>query len=267
MKRKAIWIIGACLLLFLAYLFYPSSSVKKELRIGMDPHDFGVDLYGKEAAIVAIINDIIDEISPAIDVVSIGREYLRGELNKGHLDGIIVYSSGERLNYEGLLKSKTLMALGPILVVRKDSPITTPEQMQGKSIGVEKNSPFYLSINKLPQFRIVPSDTIWSLFDLVLTRRVDAVVIDTLPAYLYLQRIHKEDLRFILPPLTNSGIKLILPSTPQGNKNLERFNDELARLANENKIAPIFEKWGFADYPTLPFDGTQEEKPLLPLTN
>ncbi len=268
MKRKALWVIGAILLLTLIYIFYPTAPVKREIRIGMDPQDFGADLYGKDATIVAIINDIVDEMTPPIDIINLGREYLRGELANGDIDGMIVYGGGEGLPYQGLLSSGTLLPLGPILVVRKDSPINTPADMKGKSLGVEKNSPFYLSLNKLPQFRIVPSDTIWSLFDLVLTRRVDGIILDALPAYLYLQRIHKQDLRFVLPPLTNAGIKIFVLPTPNGKKTLEIFDQNIARLVKENKILPIFEKWGFADFPTLspdapplPADGTTPLNP------
>jgi len=251
MKRKALWIAGVVLLLILTYIFYPSVAVKKEIRIGMDPQDFGADLYGKDATIVAILNDIVDEMTPPIDVINLGREYLRGELTKGDIDGLIVYSAGEGQPYPGLISSGTFFPLGPILVVKKDSLIQTPKEMEGKSLGIEKNSPFYLSINKLPQFHIVPSDTIWTLFDLLLTRRVDGIVLDTLPAYLYLQRTYKGELRFVLPPLTNAGIKLFVLPTPEGRKVLETFEANIKRLREENKIVPIFNKWGFSDFPTL----------------
>jgi hypothetical protein len=251
MNRKVLWLGGIALLL-LIYLFYPAKMMESGIKIGRDPQNFGADLFGKEPSILALTNDLLDEMPSSFTPITVGRDYFRSELAKGTISGFIFYGNDNRAIFPGLLESDTFFPLGSILVVRTDSPVTNNKEIEGKSIGVIKNSSIYLALDKLPTFKIVPAETIWTLFDLVLTKRVDGIVLDTLAAYVYLYRIHKDVLRFVPPPLTNAGIRLFAPNTPAGQDLIAKFNHDLATLTASGKLKELFENWDFPDYPILP---------------
>lgn len=220
---------------------------QKVYQIGKDIQWYPLNLMKKEKNMTAFSDDLLLTIgkdeSLTFRLVSVNSEHLLSKLDAEELDGIMSPLSPTPQNREYYLFSETYFHLGTVLVVPFHSPIDTWEEMDGKTIGIQKSALLPLEAKKYPAIQFRPYDTIVQALSEVASGVIDGALLPALPAYIYVKSFYPETLKVATAPLTNEGLRLIALNNPEGKYLIDHFNQGLAKLKQESTYSKLIEQW------------------------
>lgn len=215
-----------------------------ELRIGTDATypplesaeggqftGFDIDLgnaVARELGVRAVyINSGFDGIFPA--------------LQNGTFDAVISSVTITPERSAAMLFSDPYYDSGQLIAVRKGTQgITTPEELVGKSVGVQINTTAQIDLEKRPGIKVAVYNTVdLALLDLK-NERIDAVVCDA-PVLRYMIRQSFPDLATVGRRFTDEKFGIVIA---QGNDDLRRaINAALWRITETGEYDRINTKW------------------------
>jgi polar amino acid transport system substrate-binding protein len=253
-KRNLIWII----LTFLVLAFTIRSCTKqKEVRkhlylIGRDSSWYPLELYGKEKNMTAFTNDLMTEIVKISKIrmswVETGPGTLQEGLDSGSYDGILTSSRIEDYLADQYLSSQPIYKLGLVLIVQRDSNVTSAKEMKGKTVGISSTSP--LVINAIRQGGVNPYDVTFVTYnnmnrglEALSKGSIDGVVLEALPAYTLVNALYVGKLKVATGPLTEEGIRLVTLNTPSSEVLVNDVNTALQTLKENGTYDKLLLKW------------------------
>lgn len=214
-------------------------------RIGKDNTWYNTNLFGKERHMSAFVDELMVEIAEnqgyRVEVVPTTGSVFEN-IDRRNFDGVI---SNETISSLGIAKyqySQPFYLLGPVLIVGKDSKITSISDLNEKSIGVALNSTLTPQISAYSAVFKVYDNAITALDDLN-TNRIDGVLINVLPGYVYSQAFYSGKMR-IIPTKVKEGLKLIVKRDPRTADLIRKFNAGLEELKKNGRYNQLIEKWG-----------------------
>lgn len=221
---------------------------KKLYRIARDTTWYPLDLLGKERNMLAFSNELLLAIAKGeslkIELLSTNSENLFSGLDNEFYDAILSPTGPNQRNYESYLFSKPLYLLGPVLVVKKGTDITSLKDLTGKTIGVPSGSS--LVYNRYPSIFITSYDNMLTALNDVEKNVIDGVILNGLTAYSYTSSSGLYAGRLIVasPPLTDEGIRLISRNDEESKYLIDQFNEGLEKAKADGTYEDLITKWG-----------------------
>jgi His/Glu/Gln/Arg/opine family amino acid ABC transporter permease subunit len=237
-------------LILLAFtdLLYAQSALERvraagRLRVGIDATypPFGIaegtDFSGFD---VDIARAVARDLGVKAELVNASFDGVFPALQNGSFDVVISAVTITPERSATMLFSDPYIAAGQQIVVRGDSTIAGPEQLAGRTVGVQINTTAQFSMEKRQSVTIAKYNTIdLALLDLQ-NGRIDAVASDG-PVLRYMVRLSFPDLKTVGAEYTDEQFGVVLA---RGSDDLRRaVNAALWRLQDSGEYAKIHAKW------------------------
>lgn len=255
-KRTRIILISFLIVVLFFFLFR-SCSVKKvdfshrAFRVARDYSMMPLQLTGKGLNMRAFSDDLLlgiaKEENIKIDILSTQANNLLSGLDFGSYDGILSLLQPNVANEEKYHFSNPYYLLGPVLVVRNSSQVTSLEQMSGKIVGIKNGSSSVYDVERYPAVLLVTYDNMSIALEDLISNKIDGVILDVWTAYVYIQGFYKGLLKIATPPLTKLGLRLVARNEPYADFLIERFNKGLEVLKANGTYDVLLHKWGLFD--------------------
>ena len=186
---------------------------------------------------------VCDELGMELVVQPISWDSKEMELNNGNITCIWNGLSVDEERQEKMNLSKPYMTKHMVVVVTKDSDITSREDLIGKNVGVQKASTAEAAAADdefISQSNMVPYDTnVLALTDLP-TGRIDAVVVDEVVANYQLKG--SDDFVILDDMLSEEDYAIAFAK--EGSDDIKaKVEAALDKLVENGKAAEISEKW------------------------
>ena len=256
--RKAIriyfrYVAGVLLLLMIGFgIFRACSSTTEEdnglYHIARDPNWNPLQLFDKEKNMSAFTNELLFEIARRekihLELLRATSDDLLDGLKDGNYDGILSSIRPGAINRDLYEFSDPIYLLGPVLIVRSSSNIASLSDLQYKVLGVRQVS----SNPELQTFADISirnyENVLSALMDLD-RGLIDAVLMESLPAYQYLLGIFNGKLKIVSKPMTDLGIRLVARHDGKSETRLiHRFNEGLKAVKADGTYDALLTKWG-----------------------
>ena len=239
-------------LLLIAMSMSCSSCSKKEepkrpFRIARESSWYSLRLHGKERILRAFIDDIVDIIAERegipIEKVTITPESSLKRLKEHSFDAVFTFLSPKDVRAQPHVFSDMIFYLGPVLIVRIDSPISSLQDMKEKVLGLRMGESLAFSEEKHPSavIRYYPELPV-ALEDLE-DEQIDAVVVDAFEARKYLQYAYRDKLKLLPTPLSSYGLRLLIHKDAADDSFAKRFNELLDVVKDDGTFEVMLKKW------------------------
>ena len=237
-----------CFFLLLLFLTCceKKDSRKKIYTIARDPYFYPADLSGKNDNVLAFIDDLLFQISLEeeikIQIVNVGWNNQLFNLKKNKYDGVISSYIPDVFSKETYAFSDLFLGIGDVLVVKNDSEIESIDSMQGKTIGIRKDSLAIFNLEKFSNMYMKTYINSACALEMLVKGSLDGVVMNILEAYAFTTNIYYDQLKVIASPLTSEGLRMIV----MRNKNLGLIsfvNVGLKKLKGNGKYDFLLTKW------------------------
>lgn len=246
LKRQIILVSFFLLLIVALWMRSNKTYTEKVYRIGRDPSWYPLSLMGKEKNILAFSDDLLMLIAEKKSfkalLLSLDPTNLESSMIKGSCDAVMSSLEITASRKDAFKFSNTYFFVGPVLVLPYNSPIETWKEMKEKTIGIPTGHLIYFPSDMYPSVVIKTFDSTASSLDSLLKGEIDAIILNTLPAYSYINGLYKGVLKIIGPPITDEGLKLI--STKNVSDLIETFNLGLQELKDDGSYNMLLNKWG-----------------------
>lgn len=252
LKRSAI----ALALLFFFWLIFRSCSgsidyFEPEYNIGRDETWYPAALYGKEKNMVGLTNELMLKIGEMEDfkvrLFNKGYVALFSGLDTGEFDGIISSLIPTDAHKSRYLFSDPIYLTGPVLVVLKGKLLKSLEELEGRTIAFRRGDNIDIDFTKYPRVLLSVYDSYASAVQGLITDRVDAILIDAIPAYNTIQGFYSGVMVVATKPLNDNGLRLITLKTPKGQALIDAFNAGLAKIKEDGSFKKTLNAWQLID--------------------
>ncbi len=250
MRRRLILATAAAALIAaaLAEPLHAQSALERvrssgRLRVGIDATypPFGIAEGGEFSGFdVDIARAIARELGVRAELVNASFDGVFPALQNGSFDVVISAVTITPERRETMLFSDPYIAAGQQIVVRGDSAIAGPEQLAGRTVGVQINTTAQFAMEKVAGVSLAKYNTIdLALLDLQ-HGRVDAVASDG-PVLRYMLRTNFPGLKTVGAEYTNEHFGIVLA---RSSDDLRRaVNAALWRLQDGGEYAKIYGRW------------------------
>ena len=213
------------------------------LRIGIDATypPFGIAEGGDFSGFdVDIARAIARELRVEAELVNASFDGVFPALQNGRFDVVVSAVTITPERSATMLFSDPYIAAGQQIVVRGDSTIGGPDELAGRTVGVQINTTAQFSMEKRQGVTIAKYNTIdLALLDLQ-NGRIDAVASDG-PVLRYMVRMSFQGLKTVGAEYTDEEFGVVLA---RGSDDLRRaVNAALWRLQDSGEYAKIHAKW------------------------
>jgi len=225
----------------------PKPIQKKVFTIGRNMTWGGTDLRGKEKNMVGFTNDLIRAIARETKlqarIINASNQLLLDNLEDREYDGVFSSLNPTKQLEQTYLFSKPFYQIGPVLIVREESPYQSLKDMDGKTIGMVGVSSQLYQLPNGGTFILTPFETELEALDDLDDGHIDGVILDDIKAYTYTRGFFLERLRVATPPLTENGLRLIARNDPAGTLLINSFDEGLRKLRESQEYFRLMGKW------------------------
>lgn len=244
------WVFFA-LLLCLSIGLYSCSSSKPEKRtytIARDLTWYPLDFMGKDSNMLGFIDDLIIAVGKETDLdinlaFTTSNAMMNG-LNSGLYDGVVTSlmpTSITKLEYNF---SEPLMRVGAVLVVHQDSDIRKLIELEEKEIGIDRGSAAAFDTVRFPSVTIVPYENNMDALEDLSQHAVDGVIMQVIPASIYINSFFKDELKVATQPLTDLALRVVMKSNKGNQKFLKVFDEGITAIKESGLYDALIKKWG-----------------------
>ncbi len=244
----------------LVFLIRSCSSNNKRSQslyfIGRDVSWYPMQLAAKEKNLLAFTNDLLSIIASnehlRFEFVDVTPTLLIQGLDNGHYDAIITTMRPNVVNQEKYDFSEMYYELGPVLILRKDSPRLSLKEMKGHTIGIVTGSSLIFNALRetganIYELTFVSYDTNIRALDALVKKQIDAAIISALPAYSLVQSLYSNSLRIASAPLADEGVRLVGLKNERTENLIDKFDKRLEEATEDGTYKKLIEKWSLID--------------------
>ncbi|HLQ73243.1 MAG TPA: transporter substrate-binding domain-containing protein [Bacillota bacterium] len=218
---------------------------KKVLKVGtsadfppFESFDEDGDIVGFDADLAALISE---ELGYELKMEDMSFDGLIGALQADRVDMVMSGMSATEERRENVDFSVDYNESSEMFITQKDSDISTLEDLDGKTVGVQLGTIQQEGAEKLKDeynFEIKPIDDAPILIEEIKTNRIDVAYMDKDVATGF---IKEQDLGGFDDPTTSSPGMAI--AFPKGSDLIDEINEAIEKLQEEGKIEELQEKW------------------------
>ncbi len=256
-KMHYLKFIGAGLAVVLLFLFLAKACTgtidyfEPEYTIGRDETWYPVALYGKEKNMAGLTNELMIKIGAAEDfkvkLYNKGYTGLFHALDSGEFDAIISGVNPASTDKNRYLISDPIYLTGPVLVVQKGDTFHSLDELTGKAIAYRRGDLLDIEVTKYPQVVLRTYDSYAAAVQALMTNRVDAILMDAIPAYNLTQGFYAGKIVVATKPLNEVGLRLMTIKTAKGQALISAFNAGLAKMREEGEFKKLLDSWQLID--------------------
>ncbi|WP_066715344.1 basic amino acid ABC transporter substrate-binding protein [Clostridium sp. Marseille-P299] len=130
-----------------------------------------------------------------------------------------------------------------VIIVNEDSTITKPEELNGKTIGVQLGTTGDIYADDIEGATVERYNKGADAVQALKTNKIDAVIIDSEPAKVFVKE--NEGIKILDEKFTDEDYAI---AVKKGNEEfLKQINDSLAKLKDSGKLQEIIDKYIVAD--------------------
>lgn len=224
---------------------------ERSFKIARDSSWYPIPLYGKEKNMLGFTNELLLKISEAenfrVKLYSKNYNGLMLGLDNEEYDAIISALPPGRTNQSKYLISDPIYLIGPVLVVLKGSKYHTMLDLEGESIAYRRGDNLDIDFSKYPNVLFSVYDSYAAAVQALTGNRVDAILMDAIPAYNTIQGFYADKMKIATPPLNDKGIRLVALNTPKGLRLIDSFNKGLAKMKSDGSFKKVLDSWQLVD--------------------
>ncbi len=224
-----------------------SDSSAKFYRLARSTTWSSLDLSGKEPNMRAFTDELINDIAFSekltIRLMTQNQANLLEGLEGKFFDAILMIVTPNAVLTEKYNMSNPVFITGPVLIVAKNSLVKSLTDLEGKSIGVSRNSSYIFKLNQVANLYLVSYDNMVAALEDVVLGNLSGVVMNAQLAYTYTQAFYKDQLQVVTKPLTDEGIRLLTLWGKPGDYLIEHFNTGLKQLKDTGEYERLINKW------------------------
>lgn len=239
-------------LFLLPLLFFSCTTSEKsrEWKVAIDPTWYPLNLGGREKNLTGFAIDLLKEVSIEKKLkLSLVREdwsNLLRNLDKKKYEAILS-SLQPYIFYENRYDfSEPFLLIGPVLIMPRDSDVTSLEELSGKEIAILEGSADALVLEKYPGIIIRTYSSIPDALNAMIATRVDGAICGRLEATAYTQDLYAGKLKIVTPPLNDRGLRLVTLHE-KGNILIEAINSTVDILKKSGKYDELAKKWSLPE--------------------
>lgn len=225
--------------------------IETTYRIAKDQTWYPLPLYGKENNLSAFSNELLFAIARdqglKIELMSTSHQMLFDKLDDGGVQGVLSSLNPEVSSREFYEFSDPYYVFGAVLVVPKDSEVTTLEDLARKTIAVKRGSSILFNPPMASSSYITPYDSPTLVLDQLVRDKIDAVVMDQFSAYFFLKEFYRDKLKVANLPMTLEGLRLITGKTDADKELVTKFNEGLKHIKENGTYLELLNKWDLYD--------------------
>lgn len=249
MKKIVSMILAIAMLMICSVCFAEGEAV---LRAGTNPEFAPFEYVGDTGEVEGIDVDIISEIAKdlgmTITIESMDFDALVPSLVSGKLDVAIAGMTITEDRLQSVLFSDPYFNATQVVILPEGSTIATQDDLKGKKIGVQMGTTGDLMISE-PKYEVASVERYNKGMDAALdlvNGRLDAVVIDTLPAQQFAAALQGLTVRDDI--LTEAEVEAYGIAVPMGQEELvAKINASIARMKEDGTFDAILLKYVEAD--------------------
>lgn len=190
---------------------------------------------------IDLANYIADELGYELEVTDMKFDGLIGALQNNRVDLVLSGMSATDKRTESVDFSTAYNHSGEMFVTLKDSEITSLEDIEGKTVGVQLGSIQHDGAKKIQEetdFEIKAIDTGSILIQELMSNRIDVAYMDKAVAKGY---IKEQDLAGFDDPTTSSPGMAI--AFPKGSEMVDEVNEVLVQAEESGFLQELKDKW------------------------
>lgn len=239
LKSKKIRYIGSILLCLALIIFGVRACMRVTHHgepvylIAYEKTWYPMDLKGRAQNMVAFSQDLLraiaDETNFEVSFLEVSTSDLYEGLDEERYNAVISSIVPNYVNRRHYDFSDPIYPLGPVLVVKVNSPIKDIDDLKGKIIGVEVGTQQLYQITEESDYVMIPYKDVPVALESLDHNVVDAVLMDVLPAISYTQGYYRGRLKVATSPLIDAGIRIATLITPNNQLFLDEFNRGLQK--------------------------------------
>lgn len=221
-------------------------------RIARDPTWYPLQLFDKEKSMTAFSNELLMSIAKrekiGIELIQTSPTSLLEGLRNGSFDGVLSALLPSPINRDTYVFSDPIYIIGSVLIVRNKSNIKSIDDLEGKIVGIRTGSLATSLIQQYPGVILNPYDNVMTaLLDLE-KGSIDGVVMESLPAYVYLSKLYANSLKIAGSILTNQRIRLLVKRDSEHELQLiQKFNAGLKAMKEDGSYDALLDAWGLSN--------------------
>lgn len=236
------------LLLLSMFCFSCASDVdgrKGRLRIGVDPSWAPLNFEELQPYVTGYTEDCLLEIARysglEFEKVNANWDSLLDGMRTGAYDAVITSLPPYEFNVAKYDFSADLIQLGPVLITETASKQMKLDDLSHELVGVIKNDPAMLAVERYPLVIIRSYNTIPELLDAVASGELAAAVLDRLWAASFVNDLYNGKLKIASEPMSDLGLHLIAPKGKY--ERLIRSFDKSIKQLKKKKFPELQKKW------------------------
>lgn len=221
--------------------------VMSRYTVAVDRSWYPLPLYGKEKNLLAFVDELLEEIGAesgiGFTLIETGTPNLLRDLDNGGYDAVVTSKPPTHVNMVKYHFSDPIYMMGPVIVVRTESTVKTLDDLASKFVGIRRGLPLAFD-SPLPSANIIPYDNMTiGLADLE-DNKIDALIMDSLLAYVQIQGIYVGKVKIVTAPLSQEGLRLMTLHDKRYDEFLTLFNKSLKTLQENGKYEELLSRWG-----------------------
>lgn len=230
------------LILVVFCLFSCTHSTRGKLRIGIDPNWYSANFGTQVPYVNGYTEDTLLEIARysgmQFELVRANWDSLLDGMKEGKYDAILSLLPLHEYNLAKYDFSESLLDLGPVLIIPRNSNQTDLKKLEGDLVGIIANDPAELILANYPTLIVRHYSTIPDLLNALSVGDIQGALLNQIPAINYISDIYAGILQIAGKPLTNEAIRLVGPK-----ERVDQFNNYLVSLRKKNKLEKLKKKW------------------------
>lgn len=192
---------------------------------------------------VDIANAIAEDLGMKVKVEDMAFDSVVTAVQTGKAD---IGLAGLTVNEERLLNvdfTDTYAKATQVIIVREDSTIATPDDLNGKTIGVQLGTTGDIYADDIEGATVDRYNKGADAVQALKTNKIDAVIIDSEPAKVFVKE--NEGIKILDEEFTNEEYAIAIK---KGNDELlKQFNESLNKLKESGKLQEIIDKYIVAE--------------------
>ncbi len=188
---------------------------------------------------VEIAQAIADELGMELEIEDINFDSIVAEVKSGKADMGVAGMTVTEDRKKNVAFSDTYATSAQVIIVKNDSTIADPEELEGKTIGVQLGTTGDMLAGDIKKATIERYNKGADAIVALNQNKIDAVIIDRQPAKVFVEK--------------NEGIKIVdkefsvedyaIAIAKDNTELLNKVNDALAKLKDSGKIQEITDKY------------------------
>lgn len=226
----------------------PSELPKKIYNIAIDKTWYPLQLGIKDRNMTAFAETVLQTIAHNEKLnfriqAATSKSLFQG-VESGRYEGMLSLLTPEQSYAFHFLFSTPLYYLGPVIVINADAHYTSLDDLRGRNVGFMSNIKFQIDFDAYPKAHFIPYNNASQAFANLESKKVDAIIMNTLSAHTYLQSLYVNKFKIATPPLTNEGIRLVLQDDGlQSKLFMKHFNRGLQKMRDSGAYDELLRKW------------------------